>query len=112
MEIEAAKNRLREIYEGYGLEERPNADGELCFYDKRRDYLVFSVTAEEIAEYASVADRLPEVKIGPRRPFSRRTYMNNGLRHSIPFKTGFLGCPLVRDKSDLAMQRAARFTWK
>lgn len=94
MEIEAAKNRLREIYERYGLEERPHADGELCFYDKRRDHLVFSVTSEEIAEYASVADKLPDVKVGPTEATILAPNLYEQWVEALdPFQNRFFGMP-------------------
>ncbi|SBV33198.1 conserved protein of unknown function [uncultured Sphingopyxis sp.] len=65
MKIEDAKDRLREIYIGYGFEERPMAKGELCFFDKRRDYPVLAISADEIKEFAEVADDLAAIEIGP-----------------------------------------------
>ena len=65
MEIEEAKNKLRAIYASYGFEERPLAEGELCFYDKKRDYPVLSIDADEIKEFADVAEMLPDISQGP-----------------------------------------------
>lgn len=65
MEIEEAKERLRAIYASYGFDERPVAEGELCFFDSRRDYPIFSVSADEIKEFADVAEALVDVSLGP-----------------------------------------------
>lgn len=65
MDIEQAKDKLRAIYAGYGFDERPMAEGELCFFDKRRDYPLFSVDADEIKEFAEVAEHLEGVSLGP-----------------------------------------------
>jgi len=65
MDIEEAKDKLRAIYAGYGFDERPVAEGELCFFDRQRDYPVFSVSADEIREFADVADNLSDVSLGP-----------------------------------------------
>lgn len=65
MDIEEAKEKLRAIYAGYGFDERPVAEGELCFFDRRRDYPIFSVSADEISEFADIADKLETAKLGP-----------------------------------------------
>lgn len=94
METEKAKSRLREIYEGYGLEERPHTEGELCFFDKSRDYLVFSVTADEIEEYASVADNLPDVRVGPTETtILAPDLFEQWVEALDPFQNRFLGMP-------------------
>lgn len=65
MDIEEAKKKLRAIYAGYGFDERPVAEGELCFFDRHRDYPIFSVSADEIKEFADVVEALGGVNIGP-----------------------------------------------
>lgn len=65
MDIEKAKDKLRTIYAGYGFDERPMAEGELCFFDKNRDYPLFSINADEIKEFAEVSELLAGVSLGP-----------------------------------------------
>lgn len=65
MDIEEAKQTLRAIYAGYGFGERPMTDGGLCFFDRHRDYHIFTVNADEIKEFADVGDALGSVNLGP-----------------------------------------------
>jgi len=92
MDIEEAKQKLRDIYEGYGFEERPFADGELCFFNKGRDHPTFTIDREEIQEYSEVLDQIGSVKIGPVETCILGNYMREqSVELSDPYRGRFFG---------------------
>ena len=122
IDIEQAKKKLRAIYAGYGFDERPTAEGELCFFDKTRDYPIFLVNADEIEEFAQVAEQLPSVNLGavetcilapnlreqwiePMDPFRNRAFAYSDRERIIRFGDFVGGHPYVEIGSPTALFR-------